>query len=344
MKTQSDVTPRSTQHETPSIGTMKRFLELWSAGPALKKSIEDDPYAVVQQYHLELDPESVRPLWDRECALRYQQQNIPVSPAVQRYREFIRKKLQWRDTIREECAPAHPDFRTWRQRQIARTKIQIGVESDNQMVHAPVAFELAKGCSVGCWFCGFDALPLSSIFEYNQENAALWQDVLQTVKEIIGPATKWAACYYATEPLDNPGYEQFCLDLCRILGMFPQTTTALPLKDVKRTRALLELSKQQGSKTVNRFSVLSLKILEKLYQEFHPDELEDVELIIQAQESDSVKAVSGKFLKKTSKHTRLKTREYQKYVRQVQEKTETIGSSESEIIAAMPATISCISG
>ena len=100
-------------------------------------------------------------------------------------------------------------------------------------------------------------------------------------------------CYCASDPLDNPDYEKLCSDFYEILGVFPQTTTAQPLKNPDRTRELLKLSLESGC-LVNRFSVLSLKVLEQLYQEFTPEELAFVQLVLQNPETGKSKSFSGR--------------------------------------------------
>jgi hypothetical protein len=79
--------------------------------------------------------------------------------------------------------------------------------------------------------------------------------------------------------MDNPDYEKFCLDFHRQFGFFPQTTTAAPLKDPDRIRALNRLAFDKGC-TVNRFSVLSLGMLRKIHKTFSPEELINVYLFL----------------------------------------------------------------
>src|SRR6266516_439208 len=45
----------------------------------------------------------------------------------------------------------------------------------DQIVHAPVAFELSKGCTVGCWFCGVAATKFEHTWRYTDENGRLWR-------------------------------------------------------------------------------------------------------------------------------------------------------------------------
>ena len=110
---------------------------------------------------------------------------------------------------------------------------------------------------------------------------------------MIGPAAGFGVCYWATEPLDNPDYEKFLGDFHDVLGVFPQTTTALPMKDPQRTRALLALSRSKGG-VIERFSILSLALFRKVLRTFTPEELLFTELLPRNQESLLVTANAGR--------------------------------------------------
>jgi radical SAM family RiPP maturation amino acid epimerase len=215
-----------------------------------------------------------------------------------------------------------PRFKAWRERQIARASSQMPKSVHDEIPHMTGAFELSKGCSVGCWFCSVSAPRLGDIFSYSQENAKLWREVLELLKDIHGAAAKAGFCYWATDPLDNPDYEKFCSDFHEILGIFPQTTTALALKDPARTRSLLKLSQESGCLT-NRFSILSLKRLNQLHKEFSPEELAFVRLALQNPEAEGIKANAGR------------AREYNK--RKASKNQETVDDS-------LPGTNTCVSG
>ena len=100
----------------------------------------------------------------------------------------------------------------------------------------PVAFELSDGCSVQCDFCGFSAGKLRGIFNHDSSNSGLWKSVLLHTKEIIGRVVGSCPCYFATEPFDNPGYEDFIMDFYDVFGEFPQTTTAVCERDPEITQ------------------------------------------------------------------------------------------------------------
>lgn len=279
--------------ETVSVSHIKRFRERWTADPAFREQVSVEPYKAVIRYSLKVDPEEIRPLWDSEVAEK-NGKKIPVNPQVKRFFEFVENSQASAEIIKSAAASSSsPHFKAWRGRQIARTTSQFKKSVQDAILHAPVCFELSKGCSVGCWFCGVSALRLSDIFIYNQENANLWHEVLKLMKEILGFAAGAGFCYWATDPLDNPDYEKFCSDFHEVLGMFPQTTTAQPMKDPARTRALLELSREKGC-PLNRFSILSLKMLNQVHEEFSAEELAFVKLVLQNEESGQLKANAGR--------------------------------------------------
>lgn len=168
----------------------------------------------------------------------------------------------------------------------------------------PICFELSRGCSVGCWFCGLQAPQLKAVFPHTRQNKKLWYDVLQISHDLLGTAATNASLYWATEPFDNPDYELFCLDFHAVFGVFPQTTTALALADIKRTRSFIRLSQKNGCK-LNRFSVNSIEDLHSLHEHYSAFELAQVELVLQNRGSLQNKARSGRLL--TSRSDNLQT-------------------------------------
>jgi radical SAM family RiPP maturation amino acid epimerase len=209
------------------------------------------------------------------------------------YERHNTQKLAWRDLIRQEAASSDPALRKWRDRQIKRCFLELGESQNAAITHIPAAFELAEGCSVACWFCALSAPPLSAVYRRTPENAALWRDIQAEMGEIVGPAARWASAYWATEPFDNGDQEAFCDDFYRIHGMYPQTTTAVPLRDVERTRALLADSLAKGC-AVNRFSVHSGEQLLGIHENFSSEELLNTELLLENPETPAAMVRSGR--------------------------------------------------
>lgn len=279
---------RSTSH-------IKRFVERWQADPNFQEQMVLNPSKTVSHYGLNIDPEEIEPLWDRGDGEKLDEA-ASVSESVKRWEEALKfdpvQSIKAVMTIVKD-----PRYHAWRGRQIARTASQFLPSFQGQIAHAPVCFELSKGCSGGCWFCGISAPRLNDIFYYTPENAKLWRNVLEVIKEMLGPVAGAGFCYWATDPMDNPDYEKLCCDFHDILGIFPQTTTALPLKNVERTRSLLKLSREKGC-SLNRFSILSLKMLERVHETFSADELAFVKLVLQNKESKIPKANAGRSRKR----------------------------------------------
>ena len=252
----------------PQIPYIKRFLELYCGDRGFRELLYEDTSKANNSNYVSVDAKEIRPLWD----LNYvPSDNEVFNKNVRDYQDFHEMKGNWREKVRKECEPSNERFKIWRQRQISRCKFELGDMLNDRLIHTPLMFELGDGCSVGCKFCGLNAKPLKTLYLYTEENKKEWREILETCKNVIGDASKWGVCYYATEPLDNPDYEKFCLDYAKVFGVFPQTTTAIALKNVERTRNLLKLSQENGG-VIDRFSVLSLPALYKIFECFTPEE------------------------------------------------------------------------
>lgn len=314
-----------TSEYVKQMGEVKKFLERFTGDNVFREEFLKNPQATVEQYGLPIDPEEIRLLWDFDAARSHDPATEPTPLPVMRYRAFIREKKQHRDQSQKVlCASNDPRFKAWRDRQVQRCYSQLGKRNGEAIVHAPMTLELSKGCSVGCWFCGVSAPKLSDIFFYTPENAKLWQETLTVLQEIIGPAAAHGFCYWASDPLDNPDYEKFLIDFHRILGRFPQTTTAQPMKDPQRTRDLLKLSAEKKG-FIDRFSLISLKMLKDVHAEFSAEELTFVELITQNKEAHNI-----------GKHITGRARDY--YRKQAEKNHEEYPDD------AVSGTIACVSG
>jgi radical SAM family RiPP maturation amino acid epimerase len=277
-----------------NIAHYKRLKEYLIADPEFEKAFCMNAEKTLQQYKLDLDADLLRPLWDKEYA-----QKLAENKAIHPLSEIEQHlQTQWKDSILlnylQDGSIKQPQYRAWRQRQKARTKSLFHKLVDDQLVHSPLAFELSKGCSMQCPFCGLAPSPLEKIFSYSEEHAKLWQEVLHITQEIFGPAAGTALCYWATEPFDNPDYEKFCLDFAAINGYFPHTTTVKHLNDLERIRRFLRLSEEHGGRQFHRFSITSLSMLRKIYKAFSPEELLPIQLVLNNKESKALYCNSGR--------------------------------------------------
>lgn len=179
-------------------------------------------------------------------------------------------------------------------RRIAACRSELG-HFGNIIDHPLFAFELSKGCSVGCWFCGFSAEKLEGVFDYTVENRALWRDMARVGVDLFGELAGLALCYYATEPSDNPNYLDFIKDYHEITGSRVCTATARPLKDPDWFRGLIAFYREE-TLPWPRISVLSTSMLRKIHETYTPEELRDVELFMQMRDAIQNKARSGRVL------------------------------------------------
>ena len=210
--------------------------------------------------------------------------DLDTEHAASLYKEFINKKTLMRESVRAAGEPSNPQFAKWRNRQIGRCTMMFSKEQSDSLVHLPILFELSKGCSIGCKFCGLNSGPLKTVFMATEENIKLWADVMDAAVKLIGPAVGEGICYYGTEPLDNPDYGYFSQDWFERFGKYPQITTAAALRNVEKTRELLK-QLDPFKETIFRFSVRSLDEFTTIAREFTPEELLMVELLPQFEEA-----------------------------------------------------------
>lgn len=268
------------------LALAKRFCERWRGDAAFRADLESRPEEALQAAGIPLTHADVHALYAA---------GAPASRVVRRVWAYHQEKVAWRESLRRETRLASPGLDAWRRRQIQRCAWQLAAGNAEAIVHPPAAFELARGCSVGCWFCGVSAPKLTDLWQATPENLELWRGVLEAVGEVCGPAAGHSFLYWATDPLDNPDYERFCLEFHHVYGRFPQTTTALALRDVERTRRLLQLSERHGT-PLDRFSVLTLKGMLQIHERFTPEELLRVELVLQNKEAIGERSAAGKAL------------------------------------------------
>ena len=268
----------------------KRFNERWVADPGFREALSRDPEGTLERHGIACRPEDVRAPSEGG-----------YSAATRAMWQIVQTKSRWvKAFYRGEGAPVDPRIRAFRERQIARQWLDLGPFHTRSNIHASLSIELTKGCSVGCWFCALSPGRLSAVFRHDDRNQALFRGVLCALQDSLGPAAKTGFLYWATDPLDNPDYERFCLDFHETIGVFPPTTTALPLRDPARTRALLVMSEARGC-WLNRFSILSIKQLDAVHAEFTAEELSRVECLPLNRDSAFAFSNAGRFRDRVKK-------------------------------------------
>ncbi len=279
------------EREFQQLTQIKRFAERWSGDAEFRQLFRSDARQAIAKYDLKVDPEEVRFISEPESIESLEQQRTIVQKIAQiigHSAKMAKAKVENYTNLSEARITA------WRRRNRIRLITQMP-KFNEQIGFFPAAFELSKGCSGKCWFCSVAAIPLQDVFPHTEENTKLWRQVLELMKDILGtPAAAESFCYWATDPLDNPDYEKFCLDFYEIMGNFPGTTTAQAAKNPTRTRNLLKLSQAKDSSNI-RFSILSLKMLNQIHQEFTPEELAFVHLVLQNKEAEKpIKVNAGR--------------------------------------------------
>ena len=292
-----EILDRRGADELRTLAQVKRFLERYAADPGFRHELEQKPDAahlVAEGYELAIDPRQALPLFRTDHKrFRFSEEEArwPLAKAWDDYQSEVAECR----TLYEQagdCPDANPRFHVWRRRQIRRARGELGA-TGSVITHPILAFELSAGCSVGCWFCGDSADRLRGNFSYTAENVQLWRAILDHCVDLFGTAAQTGFCYWATDPADNPDYPSFITDYHAATGSLPPTSTAAPLRKLDFTREILRLSHQHRC-VINRFSILTLKMLDAVHAAFTAEELIGVELVLHNRDSLTPKAVVGR--------------------------------------------------
>lgn len=246
-----------------TLGYVKRFMECVKMIPGCRETFETDPKTSLQILGIPYAPEDVQ----YYCTENGKKALYKDSP-IDQYLRFLENYSKIEMEMFENVLPENPKMKKWREQQIIRCTSS-GLD---KRFYIPTAFELSSGCSVGCDFCGLASSRLKQIYVYNHANAKLFEAVLQKAIEIIGKAAAHGILYYATEPLDNPHYEEFAEIVYQECGVLPQITTAAPLRNIERTRKLLKRLNQNAN-MFYRFSLLKIEDFFEVYDQFNPEDL-----------------------------------------------------------------------
>lgn len=285
---------RRSPGELSVIAATKRFRERLIGDEAFRTALRAQGSSLAREH------ERYRPLWDRELGHAvWNSAALAAWPDVQLWKTWHDDLVHYRDlmTAYPSRYGSNAAFAAWRQRQMARAASELG-PMHAAITHPVVAYELASGCSVGCWFCGISAQSYAGTASY-ADHASLWRQMLAVMADRLGPAARTGFCYWGTDPADTPDYDLFLEDHGRITGWIPQTTTAAPLRNVSLTRRILALSNREEP-VLNRFSVLTTRQMNQIFDAFTPLDLLLVELVPQMRGSLMPKARAGRALARGS--------------------------------------------
>lgn len=274
-------------------GAWKRAWECYSADPAWREGFLADPARQLASF-----PE-ISDVYAAFKAIGMVRRETASDRSNPYYDEFMRRYeavgAVLEEGFREERFADKRLFR-WNRLTLRRARVEkremIMVE---HIRYFPLMFELSDGCREQCPFCGLSAPPHRGDFLATPENRGLWREVLAASREMLGDVAGEGCCYLATEPLNNPDYEKLLADFHDLLGRYPQTTTVLAAKHPARIRALMaQMGRERMGLAAMRFSVRSLSEFHRIMAEYTPEELADVELLLNHVESDAAYSDSGR--------------------------------------------------
>lgn len=320
---------KRSMEELQLLAQIKRFSEHLVGDLEFREALSQNNSnlkAVTDAYGISIDAELLRPLFSKTYGHYRFENGDSRWPLAQLWDAFIQDKLKHRDVLcgQADSRGVNPRYDAWRQRQIQRCAGELGSQN-SAIVHSLVSYELTRGCTVGCWFCGISADKFGGALLYDADTERLWRGVLQTMVDKFGAGARSGFCYWATDPCDNPDYPEFIRAHYEVTGMLPQTTTAIPMKNVALTRKVLALSQEIPCVT-NRFSILTKSIMQRVHAEFSPMELLNVEMVMQQKFALTAKSISGRAIERVKSN-------------QAKGRDEKISELPSQ-----PSTIACVSG
>ncbi len=304
------------------IGQIKRFFEYYRGDLDFKEEVDTDTISPenlnrLRQIGVSFELSEVAVIWEApEVWATYINKVFSSSSTVLDFPKAITEAMKsypllelWGSFFGPRCArmnnrskdivsfPKDSPLRVWRDRQIDAARSELGYYG-YQISYPLLAFELSDGCSIGCWFCAFSTRKLRKVFDY-EKNGELFRQVIEVCVDLFGREQANAALlYYGTEPHDNPHYVDFMQDFADITGKPPCTATAVST-DRKWIHQLIDFYRK-GPYGWPRLSVLSKPVMHEIHDLYSPDELRDVELLMQMPEALREKVTGGRILQKRS--------------------------------------------
>ncbi|HEY7791022.1 MAG TPA: radical SAM family RiPP maturation amino acid epimerase [Vicinamibacterales bacterium] len=288
------------------IPQLKRFFECYEGDRELRTNLEAgmataEQLALLREIGITFDVDELSPLWkDKrvfEDALMNPEESDPKdvtdllarSPLLNLWARFVMKKAEMYRAQRHFCThqpSSSPRYTAWRRRRLAAVRSELGMYGYN-IDHPQLAIELAVGCSVGCYFCAFDAKKLARLFDYTvPENRALFRGVAGVFRDRLGWSAGHALLYWSTEPADNPHYIDFLRDYEEITGATLCTATARA--NDEWVADLIAFYRRQ-TLPWPRISVLTRSIMYRLHKRFTPEEARDMIMLMQQKDSEDLR-------------------------------------------------------
>ena len=275
----------------------KRCMEYYCADPDFRSLMDIDPGKAAASAGLErLNARSALQAIRGIVFHKGDSEALRDNPYVRASAEHEKRAADYLAGFRRPTGRASDKVLRFERNTLERCRIESSlIRRNSHVMFVPFAFELSKGCSVQCPFCGFAAERHRADFLYSEENAALFRKIILLANEYAGGTAAHCPLYFATEPFDNPDYEKFMLDFREITGAFPQTTTAVAERFPGRMRRWME---QVGSEDILehaalRFSIRTLSQFRKIAAIYSPEELLGVELLPNNPESVLLCSASG---------------------------------------------------
>ena len=266
----------------------KRFLETYQVDPVFRSDVD------ARLPGLFPPGEETRMREAIHAICRGKTDRHPDNPYVAHFLEWNRRVSEYVTASVSPAAFRSEDIHGYLQRIRSRCRMESSViRRHPNIFYFPMAFELSRGCRVGCNFCGLMAEPFRENAPYDE---ALWRDILTGAAGFLGEVAGESPGYFATEPLDHPDYERFLALMQDVTGRMPQTTTAVADRDPERTRSLLAFLGKERLRDQERlrFSIRSVKQFYRIASLFSPGELEHVELLANNPESFMAASDSGR--------------------------------------------------
>lgn len=271
-----------------ALPKFKRCMEWYAADPAFRALMERAPQEAIRQLGFEEALEGAQVLEAIQWLQFHKTPGDPGNPwivGMNAHHKAIFDHIEASHGM--DCFASET---LWQYEENTRNRCRMefhALRENAGIYYYPFAFELSKGCSVQCPFCGLAAEQHQGDFAFTPENEALFQGVVTAAKEFAGSILSSCPLYFATEPFDNPDYEKFMTVYREITGGVPQTTTAIANRFPDRIRSWMHAVGPQAmhERAALRISIRSLAQFRKITAAYTPEELMDVELLANNPES-----------------------------------------------------------